>query len=238
MDPYLSTLIVVGCYCLGALSFARIAVRIFAKEKDIENIQIKIPGTKQTMRYESLGASAAGLILGRKAGILIGILDMLKVILPALLLRVYFPNQPEAMLLGVAAVTLGHIFPVWYRFKGGGGYSTIFGGLLVISPIGAVVCSIGGMALGILVFRSFPLFYALQLLLIIPWMAFRFGQPAYILFAVAVNILFFLSWIPAARAALKANKPDHPPTLREMMQDYPMGAALIVWLEKIHFKID
>jgi acyl phosphate:glycerol-3-phosphate acyltransferase len=238
LDPTTSILIVLGCYCIGAFSFARTAVRLFAAGKDIENIQIQIPGTNQTMRYTSLGGSAAGIILGRKVGAITGMLDMLKVILPIFVLRLVFPTLPEYMLIGTAAATIGHIFPLFYRFKGGGGYSTIFGGLLIITPIGAMVCSIAGMTLGLLVFRSFPLLYALQLLLIVPWMAFRFGEASYIIFAVVVNILFFITWIPPARAALKAGKTDHTPTLREMMQPYPMGVALINWLEKIHFNID
>jgi glycerol-3-phosphate acyltransferase PlsY len=238
MEASTAVLIALGCYLIGSFSFARTAVRLLAAGENIEDIRLQIPGTSQSMRYTSLGGSAAGMILGRKVGAAVGILDMLKVIVPVLALRLIYPAIPEYLMIATAAATIGHIFPVFYRFKGGGGYSTIFGGLLVISPIGAIVCSLGGMVLGLFVFRSFPLMYGLQLLLIIPWITINFRSPTAITFAIIINVLFFIPWIPAARAALKAGKPDHQPTMREMMSPYPMGAALIRLLEKIHFNLD
>ena len=189
------------------------------------------------MRYSSIGSSAAGMILGPKVGMIVGILDMLKVILPVLALRLIFPAQPY-MLVATITATIGHIWPVFYRFKGGGGYSTIFGGLLVITPLGAVVCSMAGIILGLFVFRNFALIYALQFFLLIPWMALRFHEAYYVIFAVIINILFFIPWIPTARATLKAGKPDHAPTLRETMKQYPMGKGLIKIAEKLNFNID
>lgn len=231
-------LIVMGCYLVGSFSFARTAVRIFAPDKDIENIPIQVQGTDQTMRYNVMGGSAAGMILGKKMGLLTGILDMLKVILPTAILRFAYPAQPEIMLVGATVVTLGHVFPIFYRFKGGGGYSTIFGGLLVISPLGALVCSLGGMILGLLVFRSFALVYALQFFLLIFWMVFRFGSLPYILFAIVANILFFLRWLPPLIIYLQDKGPRRKLTLRESMEAYPMGAGMVKMLEKFRIKLD
>lgn len=237
MDPIITGFVALGCYLIGSFSFSRTAVRLHAPGKNIENIQLPIAGTEKTTTYKSLGGSAAGIILGPKIGLFVGILDMLKVILPVLALRLVFGPQPYPLIATVAA-TIGHIWPLYYRFKGGGGYSTIFGGLMVISPVGAVVCSLTGMIIGLFVFRNFALLYALQFFLLIPWMAVRFHEAIYVVFAVIVNILFFIPWIPTARATILAGKPDHQPTLREMMQPYPMGKGLIKIAEKIQFNID
>lgn len=237
MDPILAGGIALGCYLIGSLSFSRMAVRRFAPEKDINHIQLEILGTGQHMTYQSIGGSAAGMLLGPRMGALVGMMDMLKVILPVLALRILFPTQPYTM-VATAAATIGHIWPVFYGFRGGGGYSTIFGGLLVITPLGAIFCSLAGMILGLFVFRSFALLYALQMLLVIPWMAYEFGTPISIVFAVLVNLLFFSSWIPSIKAARAAGKPSRPPTLREVMQQYPMGKALIRVSDRINFNID
>jgi hypothetical protein len=69
-------------------------------------------------------------------------------------------------------------------------------------------------------------------------MALQFHEASYVIFAVIINILFFIPWIPTAVATLKAGKPDHTPTLRETMQQYPMGKGLIKIAEKIKFNID
>jgi acyl phosphate:glycerol-3-phosphate acyltransferase len=237
MDPIITGIVALGSYLVGSFSFARTAVRLHAPGNNIENIQLPIPGTVKTTIYKSLGGSAAGIILGPKIGFLVGILDMLKVILPVLALRLIFNAQPYPLIATVGA-TIGHIWPIYYRFKGGGGYSTIFGGILVITPVGAVVCSLAGMILGLFVFRNFALLYALQFILLIPWMAVQFHEVIYVVFAVIVNILFFIPWIPSAIATLQAGKPDHQPTLREMMQPYPMGKGFIKIAEKIRFNID
>lgn len=238
MDAVTVGVVAVVCYWIGSFSFSRTAVRLLAPGKDIENIQLEITGTGKSMRYSTIGGSAAGIILGKKTGMAVGILDMLKVIVPVAALRLLFPTQPIFMMIGTVASTVGHMFPAFYHLKGGGGYSTIFGGLLIINPLGAILCSLSGMLIGLFVFRSFALLYALQFLLLIPWMALRFGETSYIVFAVIVNLLFFISWIPTAWATLSAGKPDHPLTMREQMEQYPMGAGIIRMLEKIHYRVD
>lgn len=237
MDPIITGFVALGSYLIGSFSFSRMAVHLLAPGKNIENIQLPIAGTEKSTQYKSLGGSAAGMILGPKIGLLVGILDMLKVILPVLGLRLIFSAQPYTLIATIGA-TIGHIWPVYYHFKGGGGYSTIFGGLFVITPVGAVVCSVAGMIIGLFVFRNFALLYALQFIFLIPWMAVQFHETIYVIFAVIVNILFFIPWIPTAIATIQAGKPDHSPTLREMMQPYPMGKGLIKMAEKIHFNID
>jgi len=74
----------------------------------------------------NIGATNISRNLGWKLGVVVGVLDFLKSFLPALLVRQYFVQDWQILLLSILPV-IGHIFPVWLRFKGGKGVATIFG---------------------------------------------------------------------------------------------------------------
>lgn len=89
----------------------------------------------------NIGATNVYRTMGRKIGILTLIGDCLKGVLPVVAARAFgFPDQIIA-LAGVAAF-LGHIFPVFLKFKGGKGVATALGVFLAVSPL-AVLCSLG-----------------------------------------------------------------------------------------------
>lgn len=81
----------------------------------------------------NLGASNATILLGWKAGILVGIHDIGKAALAVILARLLFP---EAEYIGAAAGiagVLGHIFPFWLKFKGGKGFASYLGMTLALN---------------------------------------------------------------------------------------------------------
>ncbi len=91
----------------------------------------------------NIGATNAIRVLGKPLGIVCFALDVLKGLLPTLLLGLWlgvaghrFPTTGQAFThLGLAACAmLGHIFPVWLRFKGGKGVATGFGAMLGVWP--------------------------------------------------------------------------------------------------------
>ena len=97
----------------------------------------------------NVGASNAGRLLGRKWGLLVFALDVLKGGLPVLgygLMSGVIHTQAAAaeggivlptlmwVAVGVAAV-LGHVFPVWLRFRGGKGVATGLGAMLGFYPV-------------------------------------------------------------------------------------------------------
>jgi len=67
--------------------------------------------------------------LGLSWGILVGILDFLKSFLPSYFALGIF-HQPSQLIIISLMPVLGHILPVWLKFKGGKGVSTIFGLLM------------------------------------------------------------------------------------------------------------
>lgn len=74
----------------------------------------------------SIGATNVTRNLGLGWGALVGVLDFFKSFLPALLGLQLFSETWQIFVLSVLPV-IGHIYPVWLKFKGGKGVATIFG---------------------------------------------------------------------------------------------------------------
>ena len=92
------------------------------------------------------GASNTFRVLGKQAGIIVLLLDILKGVTAASLI-LYMPSVSQGtdqyvnlqLLFGILAV-VGHIFPVFENFNGGKGIATLFGMLIGIHYILAVAC--------------------------------------------------------------------------------------------------
>jgi outer membrane protein assembly factor BamB len=89
----------------------------------------------------NIGATNVGRVLGRRLGILVFVLDFLKGALPALaatlVSRSTRPDLPPNTLPVTAGVSafLGHLFPVYLRFRGGKGVATGAGVVAVLVPL-------------------------------------------------------------------------------------------------------
>ncbi len=90
----------------------------------------------------NIGATNVGRVLGRKYGILIFILDLLKgfmvvFLVPIFISEIKFPTTAADLLVilcGLCAI-FGHAFPVYLGFKGGKAVATSFGVFIWLSPI-------------------------------------------------------------------------------------------------------
>lgn len=79
------------------------------------------------------GTSNAVILMGWRAGVLVGIHDIGKAYLAVSLARLLFPGLPAiAEVAGVACV-LGHIFPFYLKFKGGKGFASYIGMTLALN---------------------------------------------------------------------------------------------------------
>ncbi len=81
----------------------------------------------------NLGASNAAILLGWKAGILVGIHDIGKAFLAVFLARQLFPGLEYAGAAAGVASVIGHIFPFYLKFKGGKGFASYFGLTLALN---------------------------------------------------------------------------------------------------------
>lgn len=115
--------IIIG-YLLGSIPFALVIGKVFYKT-DIRNY-----GSK------NLGGGNAGRVLGKKAGVAVMTLDILKVAL-AIFIMSYFPHSELTMAIAGLAAAAGHCFPIFAGFKGGKAVATMYGflfGMAVFGP--------------------------------------------------------------------------------------------------------
>ena len=71
---------------------------------------------------------------GVRAGVLVALLDMLKGALSVLLAERLSPSAAAPAVAGFAAI-VGHIYPVWLRFRGGKGVATACGVFSILTPL-------------------------------------------------------------------------------------------------------
>lgn len=199
MDPLIAIAAAVGGYLVGAVSMARIVTRIVSPTTKItDKFEVGIEGSDKKLTLGTVSASWVSYHVGSKWGFLTYVLDMLKIVIPALALRAAWPAEPY-FLVAAAAGVAGHIWPVYHNFKGGRGISAIYGGFLVIDWVGVLVCSMGGMLLSLVVLRDVLLAYMSGVLLLIPWVYFRTHNLAYVLYTVVVNVFFIIAMLPEIR---------------------------------------
>lgn len=199
MDPLIAIAAAVGGYLVGAVSMARIVTRIVSPSTKItDKFEVGLEGSDKKMVLGTVSASWVSYHVGSKWGFLTYVLDMLKIVVPAVALRTIWPAEPY-FLVAAAAGVAGHIWPVYHRFKGGRGISAIYGGFLVIDWVGVLVCSMGGMLLSLVVLRDVLLAYMSGVLLLIPWVYFRTHDMAHVLYAVVVNVFFVIAMLPEIR---------------------------------------
>ncbi len=102
----------------------------------------------------NVGATNAGRVLGKRFGIVCFLLDVLKGAIPVALAGQFLTIDGTAtqwQWLAVAgAAVLGHVFPIWLKFKGGKGVATGFGVLLGCWPI-LTVPAVGALVTWIIV---------------------------------------------------------------------------------------
>ncbi len=113
-------LLVVFSYLIGSIPFGYIVMR-WKDKKDIRSVGSQSTGATNVLRLK-----------GWKYAFLVGVLDILKGILPVIAALHLFPDRFFALLCGFAAV-FGHCFPIYIKFKGGKGIATSVGVFAVIS---------------------------------------------------------------------------------------------------------
>ncbi|MBR5869184.1 MAG: glycerol-3-phosphate acyltransferase [Clostridia bacterium] len=87
----------------------------------------------------NLGASNAAILMGWRAAVLVAIHDIGKALAAVILARLLFADAAFiGVVAGVAAV-LGHIFPVFMKFRGGKGFASFIGMMFAIDWMAALV---------------------------------------------------------------------------------------------------
>lgn len=81
----------------------------------------------------NLGASNAAILMGWKAGILVGIHDIGKAFLSVFMAKLFFPQLVYVGAAAGVAAVIGHIFPFYLKFRGGKGFASFIGMTLALN---------------------------------------------------------------------------------------------------------
>jgi glycerol-3-phosphate acyltransferase PlsY len=205
MNPYLALLSAAVGYLTGSISFSRLVARIFAPHTDIARTEIKLAASDEAFKVSAVSPTAVSMQLGPRFGMITVLLDMAKVIVPTLAIKLAYPNTPYYLITALACVA-GHAWPLYHRFRGGRGLSAIYAGMLVIDWTGVLVTALGGFLVSAFVFKQVLLTFAIGLWLLVPWLWFRTHDLGYVAYALGAIILFNVASIPEARQFLRLQR--------------------------------
>ena len=108
----------IASYLMGSIPFGFILTKIIFK-KDIRNVGSGNIGATNVLRTGNKTIGYTTLIL-----------DVLKAVTPVIYVKFYFP---EFLYISSLCAFLGHVFPIWLKFKGGKGVATYVGILFAIN---------------------------------------------------------------------------------------------------------
>jgi len=175
------TLSIIAAYLLGSIPFGLIIARA-------HGIDLRSIGSG------NIGATNVSRALGKRWAYICFLLDMLKGFGPIFLVSGFIFSQTEiaglvlSLSIGIAAI-LGHVFPIYLRFKGGKGVATTLGVLLATAwPVG--LAAIGTWIATAAIFRYSSL-AALIALAAAPAYAWYFATPQH---AILAGLLAALAW--------------------------------------------
>jgi len=172
---WLESLFIIIAYLLGSFSSAVIVCHVMGYE-DPRTLGSGNPGATNVLRHG-----------GKKAAIITLVLDILKGVV-AILMTKFITDSALILALSALAVFLGHLYPVFFNFKGGKGVATALGILVTLA------WSVGLAALATWLIIAFSFRYsslaALTTAMLTPVYMFYFtGVLEYILLATIIAIL-------------------------------------------------
>ena len=124
MDYIITALV---SYLFGSIPFGYLFTKILLK-KDIRNIGSGNIGATNVLRTGNKSLAYLTLVL-----------DLAKAVVPVIYIKL---NYPDLVYISALCAFLGHLFPIWLKFKGGKGVATFVGILISINIYYAVVFGI------------------------------------------------------------------------------------------------
>ena len=163
MNALYPVIAVIAAYLIGSLSFAVIVSRVMGLN-DPRTYGSGNPGATNVLRSGSKAAAAVTLVL-----------DALKGLVPVVLVKAFgepFGLGDSTVALAGLAAFLGHLYPVFFGFKGGKGVATAAGMLLGLYPPAALL-ALAAWALTFLLTRTSSLASLIATPLTLPLLAWQ-----------------------------------------------------------------
>ena len=121
MDYIITALV---SYLFGSIPFGYLFTKILLK-KDIRNVGSGNIGATNVLRTGN-----------KLLGYLTLVLDIAKAVVPVIFIKL---NYPDLVYISALCAFLGHLFPIWLKFKGGKGVATLVGILISINIYYALI---------------------------------------------------------------------------------------------------
>ncbi len=139
MNPYVITAAI--SYLLGSIPFGFLLVRMFKGEDVRASGSGNIGATNVARQSPGLGVATL-------------LLDAAKGLAAVLLAKAFFGGLHQPLIITTAALfaVLGHLFPVWLKFRGGKGVATSLGAFVVLTPK-SILCMVGLFLIVAIAFR-------------------------------------------------------------------------------------
>ena len=161
-------------YLMGSVPFGFILTKVFLK-KDIRDIGSGNIGATNALRAGNKSLGYGTLFL-----------DIIKAIIPVVYVKL---NYPDYIFIASLCVFLGHIFPIWLKFKGGKGVATYVGILFSIN------LTIGFVFIGVWFFTflisKYSSLSSLSASLSIPIYLFFFTNQNLVFFSIMFILIFY-----------------------------------------------
>ncbi len=169
-------LIILVSYLFGSIPFGLLLTKIFLK-KDIREIGSGNIGATNVLR-------AGNKILGYSTLVL----DILKAVLPILYIK-FFMN--DYLYISALSIFIGHVFPIWLKFKGGKGVASYLGILCCLDIFTALI--FGAVWISIFILFKFSSLSSLLASLTIPIFQFFYNSNSDYYFYFMMFILIFFT---------------------------------------------
>jgi len=132
MSPFVAAGAIAAGYLAGSIPTGYLVARA-------RGVDIRAVGSG------NIGATNVARTLGKTLGALVLVADAAKGFVPALLARFAWRHAsggPEVIASIAIAAILGHMFPVWLKFRGGKGVATGLGVFLALAPLPALLAAV------------------------------------------------------------------------------------------------
>jgi len=177
MNAYLITAAV--SYLLGSIPFGYILVRIFHGEDVRASGSGNIGATNVARTFPALGVATL-------------LLDAGKGFAAVALARFLFAGPQQKLLMTTAAfcAVVGHLFPLWLKFRGGKGVATSLGSFVLVAPK-SIVCMVGIFLIVVAALRYISLgsVAAAAAFPLLAWALHEYVEPAQLVLIAAASLL-------------------------------------------------
>ncbi|MDC0354244.1 glycerol-3-phosphate 1-O-acyltransferase PlsY [Candidatus Pelagibacter sp.] len=163
-------------YLMGSIPFGLILTKVFLK-KNIRDIGSGNIGATNALRTGNKLIGYSTLIL-----------DISKAIIPVIYVKI---NFPELIFIASLCAFLGHVFPVWLKFKGGKGVATYVGILFSINVLLGTIFIISWMV--IFMFTKYSSLSSIIGTISIPVYLLLTGQSNNVIFFIIMFVLIFFT---------------------------------------------